>query len=405
MAAACRENKGNAMPTVVVFTGHMMDKPGRPVARFPREAESQVARRIAEELEELQGVCGYASAACGGDLLFHEAMLRRGGEVHVVLPCPREEFQEACVDIAPDSRWSERFEEIMARAASVEVLSDQCASDNAMASECCNRVVLGLGTMKAKAANIPISILALWDGRPGDAIGGTHSMMEFCRAQNRSVRVIDMLALGGSRQAREVQQISPEHSSAVRLPGASTDPDQKICAMVFADAANFSKLTERQLPAFAKHYLGGVKRLLDRTENPPLVRNTWGDGLYVVFSTIREAGLFALELREFASPAATNWDSYGLPRDFNARIALHAGPVYQIYDPIIGQWSYIGSHVTRAARIEPKTPTGTVYASQAFAALAAAENVPEFTCEYVGVIELAKGYGQLPAYRVERTNN
>ena len=85
------------------------------------------------------------------------------------------------------------------------------------------------------------------------------------------------------------------------------------------------------------------------------------------------------------------------------RIGLHAGPVYQIYDPIIGQWSYIGSHVTQAARMEPRTPPGEIYASRTFAALAAAEQVREFICEYTGIVELAKGYGQLPAYRVVRT--
>jgi class 3 adenylate cyclase len=358
---------------------------------------------IAEELENLEGAYGYASAACGGDLLFHEAMLRRGGEIHVVLPCPKDEFRSACVDIIPDSDWGERFEKVMQRATSIDILSDQCASDNAMASECCNRVVLGLGAMKAKSTHTALSILALWDGRPGDAIGGTHSMVEFCRAHNRPVRIIDLLEATKTSLPQELRPIPHEVSSTTRLPGASADPAQKICAMVFADAANFSKLTERQLPGFAKHYLGGVKRLIEQAENSPLVRNTWGDGLYVVFATVREAGLFALELRDFV--CSRKWESYGLPANFNARIGLHAGPVYEIYDPIIGQWSYIGSHVTWAARIEPRTPLGEIYASRTFAALTAAEDIREYTCEYVGVLELAKGYGELPVYRVVRIHD
>lgn len=81
---------------------------------------------------------------------------------------------------------------------------------------------------------------------------------------------------------------------------------------------------------------------------------------------------------------------------------MHAGTVYQIHDPVIGQWSYIGSHVTRAARIEPNTPPGEVYASRTFAALAAAEEIAEFACEFVGEIEFAKGYGRFPAYRLAR---
>jgi len=41
-------------------------------------------------------------------------------------------------------------------------------------------------------------------------------------------------------------------------------------------------------------------------------------------------------------------------------------------------------HVSRAARIEPITPPGQVYASQAFAALAAAENVTDAEITQLG---------------------
>ena len=35
------------------------------------------------------------------------------------------------------------------------------------------------------------------------------------------------------------------------------------------------------------------------------------------------------------------------------RIGLHTGPVFEDYDAIIGRNNYFGSHVSRAARIEP----------------------------------------------------
>ena len=49
---------------------------------------------------------------------------------------------------------------------------------------------------------------------------------------------------------------------------------------------------------------------------------------------------------------------------------------------------------------EPVTPAGQVYASEAFAALAAAEQTQNFTSDYVGQMPMAKGYGTLPAYHV-----
>ena len=118
----------------------------------------------------------------------------------------------------------------------------------------------------------------------------------------------------------------------------------------------------------------------------------------VEIADVRDAGLFALELCELM--VSTDWSRKGLPKAINLRIALHAGPVYACVDPVTGQQSFTGTHVSRAARIEPITPPGQVYASQAFAALAAARGVNEFTCDYVGQTPLAKGYGTFATYHV-----
>ena len=67
-----------------------------------------------------------------------------------------------------------------------------------------------------------------------------------------------------------------------------------------------------------------------------------------------------------------------------------------------GHPDYTGMHVSRAARIEPITPPGHVYASRSFAALAAAQGARDFVCEYVGQTPLAKGYGTFPTYHIRR---
>ena len=55
-----------------------------------------------------------------------------------------------------------------------------------------------------------------------------------------------------------------------------------------------------------------------------------------------------------------------------------------------------------AIAIEPITPPGQVYASEAFAALSAVRCPDSFVCEYVGQTPLAKSYGTFPAYHVRR---
>ena len=65
---------------------------------------------------------------------------------------------------------------------------------------------------------------------------------------------------------------------------------------------------------------------------------------------------------------------------------------------------YTGVRVSRAARIEPITPVGQVYASQQFAALASTQRVKDFICDYVGRVPLPKKAGIIPLYLVRRQN-
>jgi class 3 adenylate cyclase len=164
-------------------------------------------------------------------------------------------------------------------------------------------------------------------------------------------------------------------------------------------------LTEDEMPLFLRHFLQPVAALADRSPHRPVQRNTWGDGLYFVFERVTNAGLFALELRDLV--AATRWTALGFRRELSLRTGLHVGPVYECTNPVTARRDYLGTHVSRAARIEPITPGGQVYASEVFAAIAFSERPAGrpagFTCEYVGRIGMAKNYGDFPTYHVRRT--
>jgi class 3 adenylate cyclase len=97
-----------------------------------------------------------------------------------------------------------------------------------------------------------------------------------------------------------------------------------------------------------------------------------------------------------------NWGPLGRETSTPVRIGVHAGPVFSCFDPIIGRTNYFGSHVNRAARIEPVTMPGCAFASEQFAALLEVEARQDFVCEYVGVEELAKHYDRCPLYRLAR---
>jgi hypothetical protein len=58
--------------------------------------------------------------------------------------------------------------------------------------------------------------------------------------------------------------------------------------------------------------------------------------------------------------------------------------------------------VTLAARIEPQVIPGQIYTTQAFAAILAVTAPGRFATRYLGKLPLAKGYGALPIYQLER---
>ena len=51
------------------------------------------------------------------------------------------------------------------------------------------------------------------------------------------------------------------------------------------------------------------------------------------------------------------------------RISMHAGPVYEKFDPILGKSNFFGTHVNQAARIEPIVLPGSVFVSETVAAM------------------------------------
>jgi class 3 adenylate cyclase len=245
--------------------------------------------------------------------------------------------------------------------------------------------------------------MAVWDGQPGDGLGGTASIIKRWRKLGPEVEIIDLASI----RRRECPQLTSTPGDVAprgrcRPPVAAPEFPMRILALLFADVAKSSRITEAEIPRFVQHFLGMQAELLAKSPHVPLVKHTWGDGLYLVFPSVRGAGLFALDLCELVS--RTNWVEKGLGTNPELRIALHVGPVYKCKDPVTGRTNYTGSHVRHVARIEPITPPNQVYVSHAFAALAAAQRVRDFICDYAGQTSLAKGYGSFPLYHLRRSS-
>jgi class 3 adenylate cyclase/tetratricopeptide (TPR) repeat protein len=390
------------VPPVVVFAGHLIDRPGRAQTRFPLLVESAVRDAISERLRIVQPGFGYASAACGGDILFLECIADLGAETSIVLPYDRDEFRNDSVDLGPDANWTDRFDRALTRAKEVVTASERRMPGRGMSYEYGFLMLDGTAGVRADELETDLVCMALWDGSPGDGRGGTASSVERWREKNRRLEIIDLAdivkrePLGTTIPASAG---SGTHSPRQAAP-ASSGFETKIVGLLFADVQAYTKLAEDEIPLFVEHFLGCVAGQLDQARQAPLLINTWGDGLHFVFDGVGPAGEFALALCE--QVASTDWKSKGLRQDIALRIGLHAGPVYACLDPVTKRPTYIGAHVSHAARIEPITPPGEVYASGAFAALARSEGIRGFQCSYVGQTPLAKSHGTFPTYVVQR---
>jgi hypothetical protein len=186
---------------VFLFSGHMIDAKGRKAPRFPPEREPIAAHAIAAVLEELRANrrdLGITEGACGGDLLFAEALLARGAALELRLPFDEPTFLRESVDFEKPAspmpeRWREGFTEVKARARVLvmpEVLGPTPPGQSPY--ERCNlwmlNDALAMGAEK-------LSFICLWDGGGGDGPGGTRHMVEAVRYHGGDVRWLDTTKL------------------------------------------------------------------------------------------------------------------------------------------------------------------------------------------------------------------
>lgn len=390
-----------SMPHLAVFVGHMIDRPGRSHPRFPPvpALEEQLKAAICNWLDEHDVLVGYASAACGSDILFLEAIQERNGDTHVVLPYNRELFEKDSVEIIPGSSWGQRFEQVLSHSL-VHTVCNHRLELGGVNYEYANRFLHGLAITRAAQLGTLVDHLAVWDKKPGDGPGGTADTVNRWREQGHDATIIDVME-SLSHHAPPAVAAKPEMPAlSIAKQGVLRGSD--LVALFFADVKGYSRLTEPDLPRFVELFLDLIAQEIDALPagDQPLKRNTWGDAIYLVLPRVDVAGRLALEINDRIR--STSWVSLGFPSDLRLRIGLHAGPTYKCTDPITKRDRYLGTHISTAARIEPIVSPGRVFASQAFACLAAEARVTDFVCRYIGLKALPKNAGAIPIFRVDR---
>ena len=180
---------------VLLFSGHMVDAPGREKPRFPPTLEAAVKRSIRAEVDGLAAGpddVAISSAACGSDILFAEAVVDRGVALRIYLPFDEATFLDKSVKFAND-RWPERYR--AAIASSQRFIAPEALGplpDDADPFERVNLWMLDEARFFG-AANIVL--ICVWDGLGGDGPGGTKHMIDAVRGAGGDVRWIDIREL------------------------------------------------------------------------------------------------------------------------------------------------------------------------------------------------------------------
>ena len=324
-----------------------------------------------------------ARLASGADILVAEALLEAHAQLHVVLPFAVEDFNR--VSVAPaGSDWSERFHSCLTLASSVRLASDSSYTNDDQLFGHAARIAMGHALNHATLLDAQVAQLAIWDERASVGVAGTAHDVAAWRKTGRPSHVISLPANGRATQ---------------RLPPPS-EITREVGGILFADFRGFSRLRDEHFSRFVTHVFAALGETLDRFAEEVLWRNTWGDAIAAVFRDVTAAARCALELQD--TLARIDLASLGLPSDLDLRIGAHAGSMMLINDPVSHRPTYWGRELTRAARIEPRTPEGEVYVTDAFAALLALEPGAPFATEYVGRVTTAKDFETIPMYRLLR---
>lgn len=404
-------------PAVVVFAADSSSPQEGPNARPWTAVPSVLRAALDERLQALNAGFGFSCAAPGADLLFIEALLDRvPGVANVVLPWPREQFVATHVRPAGEP-WLERFSALLgdasrpSRVHHVINASLSVGVDSPLYEQFAQKLLLGLARLHAQMLGtdvVPLVVRTI--ARGSDRQRATADLVTHWASQGVRVEPENVIEMEHTvpRWRARVTEAAPVPAAPY---GDTTVTSFRVMAILFADVEDYSKIPEERLPAFIEYFIGGINSLLTfKAYRPENVRRV-GDGLLMVFASVREAGSCALDFVEWASARSqssadgeTFWSRVGLPREMRLRVALHAGPVFECMDPLTRAPAFEGAHINYAARIEPITPGNQVYASEAFACLAAHQEArsADFVCEYVGRTSFAKRFGEYPLYHVWR---
>jgi len=382
------------LPRVIHYAGHIISSPNTANGRFPADQQNRIVNEVSQLLETLDVGIGYGSLAAGADIIFAEEIIKRYGELHVALPFSVEEFKALSV-VSAGEDWLTRFDYCWEQATTTNICSAGRYNDDDSLFNYCSLYSMGRACLRQQHLSSPVSQVVVWDGKETQTVAGTYTDKQTWSSLGRDSHIIF------SSLEKPPEE---ETESKLNVVKAGVDPalsNKQPYSILFGDIKGFSALPDAQLPRFVRRILGCIARVIDDIKNSEgadavLMANTWGDGLFVVMRDTHVAAKCSLAMQQAISAIGESDVQFDNPVEL--RLGIHFGPIYEIQDPVTKRANYFGEHVNMAARIEPITPPSQVYVTESFAAQLALSKAVNYRTEYVGIMPMAKDFGDLRMY-------
>ncbi|MCE2956876.1 MAG: SLATT domain-containing protein [Bacteroidota bacterium] len=184
-------------PSVLLFTGHLLDAANRETTRFPHSMLDEAKVLISKSIDELAKVnsisVAIASLGAGGDMLFAAEVLKRNVPLHIFIPTEKGQFIEESVTYLKSvegedaEAWKLEFERILALAEKVVFTKPDHAEQNLYAA--CNTKML---QHAFELASTERGVVGLALVKPGEEKieGGAAHFLEEMRSKQVPVQIL-----------------------------------------------------------------------------------------------------------------------------------------------------------------------------------------------------------------------
>ncbi len=310
---------------------------------------------------------GFGALAAGADIIIAEAVLARGGELHVILPISPEAFLDQ--SIAPyDPSWTRRFHACLAAAHSVQCVTSLAGAYEPLATKLASDVAMGATVMHARMLQSQGSqLLVIDDEKRGFGAGlGTSYIGERWRDTARqhcivAPRSAPVLA-SGLRQDREGRT------------------DRRLAAMLmitfdgldFCDETGFADALDRVIVPFRAACMALPVQ--------PDLTLSMGNARLVAFADPDAAWRYAQGLLELP------------PGELRLRLAGHYALAHWLDDPA----ALVGRGTAQLAAIAASALPGVLTASETLASALFVNLADDMLAEHVGEAGALKLFALTP---------